>query len=147
MSSSLSSPSAWQQVRARLLASIPQFYELAPGGALALDLGDDGWLLEVRPDGAMLCQHGIAMDDVKTLMSDGTTEDLGSDEVAKQAKYFLGPAVSKKRPALLKAGFEEETEMNDEYVAITFRKQFDLLRSDDLAAAVRWCQDQFRASS
>ena len=96
---------AWESARAKLRTNIPQFYELEPGGALLLDLGDDGWILELRSDGQFLCQHGIAMDDVKSLMCDGTTEDLGTDEVAKQAKYFLGPAVSKKRPALLKAGF------------------------------------------
>ena len=135
---------AWEQARSKLRTSIPQFYELEPGGPLALDLSDDGWLLEVRSDGQFLCQHGIAMDDVKSLMCDGTTEDLGTDEVAKQAKYFLGPAVSKKRPALLKAGFAEQTDMNDEYVAITFCKTVDFDRCDEVIAAVRWCQNLFR---
>lgn len=134
---------SWNQTRSRLLATVPQFYELEPGGALALDLGDDGWLLEVRPDGQLLCQHGIAMDDVKSLMCDGTTEDLGTDEVAKQAKYFLGPAVSKMRPALLKAGFTEQTDMNDDYVAITFLKGLDFQRPDEVMASVRWCQNLF----
>ena len=27
--------------------------------------GDDGWLVEVKANGQFLCQHGIAMDDVK----------------------------------------------------------------------------------
>jgi hypothetical protein len=135
---------AWEQARSKLRTSIPQFYELEPGGPLALDLSDDGWVLELRSDGQFLCQHGIAMDDVKSLMCDGTTEDLGTDEVAKQAKYFLGPAVSKKRPALLKAGFAEQTDMNDEYVAITFYKTVDFARYDEVIAAVRWCQNLFR---
>lgn len=142
--STVSGP-AWEQIRLRLLDSIPQFYELESGAALALDLGDDGWLLEVRSDGQFLCQHGIAMDDVKSLMCDGTTEDLGSDEVAKQAKYFLGPAVSKKRPALLNAGFAEQTDMNDEYVAITFHKLLDFQRFDEVITAVRWCQALFKS--
>ena len=135
---------AWEQARSKLRTSIPQFYELEPGGPLALDLSDDGWVLELRSDGQFLCQHGIAMDDVKSLMCDGTTEDLGTDEVAKQAKYFLVPAVSKKRPALLKAGFAEQTDMNDEYVAITFSKTVDFDRYDEVIAAVRWCQNLFR---
>ena len=135
---------AWEQARSKLRTSIPQFYELEPGGPLVLDLSDDGWVLELRSDGQFLCQHGIAMDDVKSLMCDGTTEDLGTDEVAKQAKYFLGPAVSKKRPALLKAGFAEQTDMNDEYVAITFSKMVDFDRYDEVIAAVRWCQNLFR---
>ena len=136
---------AWEAARAKLRSSIPQFYELEPGGALVLDLGDDGWILELRSDGQFLCQHGIAMDDVKSLMCDGTTEDLGTDEVAKQAKYFLGPAVSKKRPALLKAEFAEQTDMNDDYVAITFLKTVDFERYEDVLAAVRWCQNLFKA--
>lgn len=136
---------AWEAARTKLRSSIPQFYELEPGGALVLDLGDDGWILELRSDGQFLCQHGIAMDDVKSLMCDGTTEDLGTDEVAKQAKYFLGPAVSKKRPALLKAGFAEQTEMNDDYVAITFLKTVDFERYEDVFAAVRWCQNLFKS--
>ncbi|MCS6298196.1 MAG: hypothetical protein H8K09_18310 [Nitrospira sp.] len=136
---------AWEAARAKLRSSIPQFYELEPGGALVLDLGDDGWILELRSDGQFLCQHGIAMDDVKSLMCDGTTEDLGTDEVAKQAKYFLGPAVSKKRPALLKAGFAEQTDMNDDYVAIAFLKTVDFERYEDVLAAVRWCQNLFKA--
>ncbi len=135
---------AWEQTRSKLRTSIPQFYELEPGGPLALDLGDDGWLLELRSDGQFLCQHGVAIDDVKSLMCDGTTEDLGTDEVAKQAKYFLGPAVSKKRPALLKAGFAEQTDMNDEYVAITFHKMVDFECYDAVIAAVRWCQNLFK---
>ena len=137
---------SWEQVRSQLRTSIPNFYELEPGGALALDLGEDGgWLLEARSDGQLLCQHGIAMDDVKSLMCDGTTEDLGTDEVAKQAKYFLGPAVSKKRPALLKAGFTEQTDMNDEYVAIIFRKEFDFQHIEQVIASVRWCQNLFKS--
>ncbi|HMU29355.1 MAG: hypothetical protein KF854_04310 [Nitrospira sp.] len=84
------------------------------------------------------------MDDVKSLMCDGTTEDLGTDEVAKQAKYFLGPAVSKKRPALLKAGFAEQTEMNDEYVAITFLKAVNFERYEEVLGSVRWCQNLFK---
>src|SRR3712207_759268 len=121
---------SWEQTRSYLVATVPQFYELEPGGTLALDLAGGDWLLEVRPDGKLLCQHGIAMDDVKSLMCDGTTEDLGSDEVAKQAKYFLGPVVSKMRPALVKAGFVEQTDMNDDFVAIIFLKDINLERPE-----------------
>lgn len=134
----------WSEVRADLLLRLPQLYDLEPGGALALDLESDGWLLEITPDGRLMCQHGIAMEDIKSLMSDGTTEDLGTDEVAKQAKYFLQPAVAKFRPALAKAGFDEHTEMNDEYVAIQFEKAVDWQRLEDVQRLVRWCQQQIR---
>jgi hypothetical protein len=136
---------SWNQARAHLLATVPEFYELEPEGALALNLGNGDWLLEIRSDGQLLCQHGIDMDDVKSLMCDGTPEDLGTDEVAKQAKYFLGPAVSKMRPTLRNAGYVEQTDMNDDFVAIIFCKTVDFQRPDEIVAAVRWCQKVFES--
>lgn len=136
---------AWAGLRAQLRRSQPAFYELEAEGALLMDLGDDGWLLEITPDGRLLCQMGMAIDDVKSLMSEGTPEDLGTDEVAKQAKYYLQPAVAKLRPALRGAGFEETSEMTEEYVATTFQKAVDFRKPDDIEQAVRWCRGQFGA--
>ena len=132
--------SSWAQLRASLTASFPQLYELESGGALALDLGPDGWLLELTSDGRLLCQYGVAMDDVMSLMSDGTPEDLGTDEVAKQAKYFIQPAVSKYRPLLLQSGFAERTEMNEDYVAVAFERPVDFANVPALCELMRWCQ-------
>jgi hypothetical protein len=138
---------AWIQLRTHLKRSFPQFYELEPDGPLAMDLGDDGWLLEVRPDGKVLCQYGVAMDEVMALMSEGTPEDLGTDEVAKQAKYFLQPAVSKYRALLLQSGFVEETEMTDEFVAVTFVRAADLENLAKLEDLLRWCCRQIGSAS
>ena len=132
----------WTQCRTELVQSFPQLYELEPNGPLAMDLGEDGWLLEIRPGGTVLCQYGVAMDDVMALMSDGTPEDLGTDEVAKQAKYFLQPAVSKYRALLLQSGFLEETEINDEFVAVTFTRPVDLQNRVKVEDLVRWCRRQ-----
>jgi hypothetical protein len=137
----------WADVRAALTKSVPQFYELEPGGALALDLGGDGWLLEVRPDGQVLCQYGVSMEDVKSLMSDGTPEDLGTDEIAKQAKFFIQPAVAKFRPLLLQSGFAEETEMNEEYVAVTFQRSVDFQNLSSVQGLVQWCRHSIGAGS
>jgi hypothetical protein len=108
-----------------------------------MDLGADGWLLEVTPDGRLLCQMGMAIDEIKLLMSEGTPEDLGTDEVAKQAKYYLQPAVAKHRKILLASGFEETTEMNEEYVATTFHRTVDFQRPEKIEEAVQWCRKQF----
>jgi hypothetical protein len=140
------SPS-WIQLRADLKRSFPQFYELEPDGPLLMDLGGDGWLLEVRPEGRVLCQYGMAMDEVMALMSEGTPEDLGTDEVAKQAKYFLQPAVGKYRALLLQSGFVEETEMTDEFVAITFARSADLQNRAKLEDLLRWCCKQIGSAS
>lgn len=129
----------WKEARNTLTKAFPQLYELEPGGPLALDLGNDGWLLEIKPEGKVVCQYGIAMDDVMSLMSDGTPEDLGTDEVAKQAKYFIQPAVSKYRTLLLQSGFAEESDMNDEYVAVTFERMVDFQNLPKLQDLLRWC--------
>lgn len=139
--------SAWAQLRADLMRSFPQFYELEPNGPLVMDLGEDGWLLEVRPDGKVLCQYGVAMEDVMAMMSEGTPEDLGTDEVAKQAKYFLQPAVAKYRALLLQSGFVEETEMTDEFVAVTFARGADLQSRAKLEDLLRWCCRQIGSAS
>jgi hypothetical protein len=130
----------WSQVRTSLTESFPQLYELNTGGALAMDLGPDGWLLELTPDGRLLCQYGVAIEDVMSLMSDGTPEDLGTDEIAKQAKYFIQPAVSKYRQVLLQSGFSERAEMNEDYVAVTFERVVDLANAPALQNLMRWCQ-------
>lgn len=132
----------WAETRAQLCRREPGFYELEPGGALALALDDENWMLELTPDGRMICQTGIDMDDVKSLLSDGTPEDLGTDELAKQAKYYLQPVVAKVRKVFLSAGFEEATEMTDEYVAVTFQRPVDLAKLEDVTEAVRWCRQQ-----
>ena len=130
----------WLQLRADLIRSFPQFYELEPDGSLLMELGADGWLLEVKPEGKVLCQYGVSMDEVMALMSDGTPEDLGTDEVAKQAKYFLQPAVSRYRALLLQSGFVEETEMTDEFVAVTFARAADFRDRIKLEDLLRWCR-------
>ena len=80
-------------------------------------------------------------------MSEGTPEDLGTDEVAKQAKYFLQPAVSRFRPLLLQSGFSEETEMNDEFVAVTFKRAVDWQNLSKVQDLIRWCCRQIGGMS
>ncbi len=133
----------WETVRSRLRRSQPAFYELEAGGALLMDLGGEGWLLELTPDGRLLCQMGVDMEDIMSLMSEGTPEDLGADEVAKQAKYYLQPAVAKFRPALRGAGFDETTEMTEDFVAATFSKAVDYHKPDEVEQMVHWCRQQF----
>jgi hypothetical protein len=127
-----------------LMQSEPAFYELEPGGSLALPLDDEVWMLEVTPDGRVICQTGMDMDDIQSLLSTGTPEDLGTDELAKQAKYYLQPAVTKYRKMLIGAGFEENTEMNDQYVAATFQRTMDFRKLDEVQQAVKWCRERIK---
>jgi len=130
---------AWVSLRASLTPTFPQLQEFEAGGALVMDLGSDGWLLELTPDGLLLCQYGMALDDVMTLLSDGTPEDLGTDEIAKQAKYYIQPEVSKYRAILLRSGFSEQTEMNDDYVAARFERNVDVTNPIAVQDLMRWC--------
>ncbi|MBM4123282.1 MAG: hypothetical protein FJ249_11925 [Nitrospira sp.] len=138
---------AWETTRALLRQREPNLYELEPGGALALELNEEGWLLEITPDGRLVCQVGMAMDDIMSLLSDGTPEDLGTDEVAKQAKYYLQPFASKVRPIFLGAGFEENTEMNEAYVAVLFQRAVDFGKPDEIMQTIRWCREQVTAKT
>ena len=129
----------WTTLKSSLAPTFPQLQELEAGGALTMDLGSDGWMLELTPDGRLLCQYGMALDDVVTLLSDGTPEDLGMDEIAKQAKYYIQPEVSKYRAILLKSGFSEQTEITDDYVAAFFERSIDLTNSMAVQDLMRWC--------
>ena len=129
----------WDALRASLTPAFPQLQELEAGGSLSMDLGSDGWLLELTPDGQLLCQYGMALDDVMALLSDGTPEDLGTDEIAKQAKYYIQPEVAKYRAVLLKSGFSEETEITDEYVAVRFERNLDVSNPTAVQDLMRWC--------
>ena len=126
-------------LKASLVPAFPQLLELEAGGALTMDLGSDGWLLELTPDGRLFCQYGVAIDDVMALLSEGTPEDLGTDEIAKQAKYFIQPAVSKYRALLLKSGFSEQTEMNESYVAVRFERSVDVADPTAVQDLMGWC--------
>ena len=132
--------SVWRQLSASLMRAFPTLYAIEADGPLLMDLGDDGWLLEVKPNGVVVCQYGVAMDEVLVLMSEGTAEDIGTDEAAKQAKYFIQPAVSKFRPLLLQSGFTEETEINDEFVAVTFTRPVDMENPAKVQDLIRWCR-------
>ena len=59
--------------------------------------------------------------------------------VGTQAKYFIQPAVSKYRALLLTSGFSEQTEMNEEYVAVRFERSVDVTNSMAVQDLMRWC--------
>lgn len=130
---------SWVILKASLAPTFPQLQESEAGGALTMDLGSDGWMLELTPDGRLLCQYGMTLDDVMTLLSDGTPEDLGMDEIAKQAKYYIQPEVSKYRAILLKSGFSEQTQITDDYVAAFFERNIDSANPIAVQDLMRWC--------
>ena len=104
----------WSAIRSSLLEEIPGWFDSKESEALTLALPDEDWLLEITPDGRLVCVAGYDLDDMKSMLSDGTPEDLGTDELAKQVKFFLQQTTSKYRRKLLAEGFTERMEMTDE---------------------------------
>lgn len=137
---------AWESIRSYLLDKEPSFYQDEPSGPLTLQLEDEDWTLEITPEGVLICQAGYALDDMKSMLSDGTAEDLGSDELAKQAKFYLQQTISKHRNRLKQEGFSERIEMNDDYVAAFFEKLVDLQNLANLAATIHRYRQQFSPS-
>ena len=133
----------WQNVQRHLKKTVPGFVQYEPGGALTLELADEDWQLEVTPQGQLICQAGYALQDMQSLLSDGTAEDLGSDELAKQAKFYIQQVVAKYRDRLKQDGFTERTEMNDDYVAVFFERNVDLKNLPMLDHLIAQYQQQF----
>jgi len=133
----------WYEARALLLTDISGWFESQETEALTLSLPDEDWLLEITPDGQLVCVAGYDLEDMKSILSDGTPEDLGTDELAKQVKFFLQQTTSKYRRKLLSEGFTERIEMNDDFVAAYFEQAIDLEASADVCKKIRVCQSWF----
>lgn len=146
MNDSPSTANQWHRVQAHLHQRFPEFVQYESEGALTLELDDEDWQLEVTPHGQLVCQAGYALEDMESLLSDGTAEDLGSDELAKQVKFYIQQVVSKYRDRLKQDGFAERTEMNDEYVAVFFERTVDLHDLDELERLINHYRTLFAAT-
>ena len=137
----------WHKARDFLTERFPNCQQSSSSGPLTFDVKNEDWLLEVTPNGILACQSGYDLDDMKSILSDGTAEDLGSDELAKQAKFYLQQTVSKYKRYLQQDGLTERMEMNDEYVAIIFERTIDLDRLEELEQTIRRYQGLFSSSA
>ncbi|MEE8125901.1 MAG: hypothetical protein V3T42_08820 [Nitrospirales bacterium] len=136
----------WDLARTYLVAEFSGWLDASPTtDALTLPLADEDWLLEVTQDGHLVCVAGYDLDDMKSLLSEGTPEDLGTDELAKQAKFYLQQTIAKHRHKLLAEGFTERIEMNDSYVAAHFERAIDLEALSKLRTQIQTCQTWFKA--
>jgi hypothetical protein len=147
MSESSQPSQHWPEAKAFLVQNIPGWLEANSTEALTLPLPDEDWLLEVTADSKLVCMAGYDMEDMQSMLSDGTPEDLGTDELAKQAKFYLQQTVSKYRPKLLGQGFTERIEMNESYVAAHYERQVDFENLSDLRDQIATCVAWFPASA
>src|SRR2546428_10411561 len=93
----------WEAVRSRLRQSHPTFFELEAGGALLMDLGSDGWLLELTPDGHLLCQMGMDIEDIMSLMMSSMSMPIWQSRwpsgVSSSSQPSLPRSISRAPPA------------------------------------------------
>ncbi|GJL68078.1 MAG: hypothetical protein NPIRA06_07130 [Nitrospirales bacterium] len=146
MSESFDRSTLWLQARTYLVREFHGWLDIHSTDALTLPLPDEDWLLEITADGKLVCVAGYDLDDMKSMLSDGTPEDLGTDELAKQAKFYLQQTVSKHRPKLLRQGFKERIEMNESHVAAHYERPVDLGKLADLHQQIKTCLTLFPAS-
>jgi len=73
-------------------------------GSLAIEADGAEYLLELCADGKLLCQFGVDLDELRGMISGGTTEDLSDDELQRSAREHLRPIVTKYRGKLIAAG-------------------------------------------
>lgn len=147
MSEAFTPSPLWSEARSYLVTEIQGWMDIHSTDALTLPLPNEDWLLEITADGKLVCMAGYDLDDMKSMLSDGTPEDLGTDELAKQAKFYLQQTVSKHRPTLLRQGFTERIEMNDSYVAAHYERPVDFTRLADLRQQIKTCLTWFPASA
>jgi len=144
MAESSESTPGWTAIQQQLRQAFPGFTADDPDEPLNLQLDDEDWQLEVTPEATLICQAGYALEDMKSLLSDGTAEDLGSDELAKQAKFYLQQTVSKHSHRLKQEGFTERIAMNDEYVAAFYERQISFDDLPELIKLIQHCCRKFR---
>jgi len=136
----------WPQARTYLVNEMHGWLDSHSTEALTLPLPDEDWLLEITHEGKLVCMAGYDLEDMKSMLSDGTPEDLGTDELAKQAKFYLQQTVSKHRPKLIRQGFTERIEMNDSYVAAHYERPVDFEKLSDLHLQIKTCLTWFPPS-
>ena len=134
----------WQSARSALLREVSGWFDSLDTEALTLSLPDEDWLLEITPDGRLVCMAGYDLDDMKSILSDGTAEDLGGDELAKQVKFFLQQTTSKYRKKLVAEGFSERIEMTEDFVAANFEQAVDLEAPSEICQKIETYQSWFR---
>ena len=130
----------WTSFRTEIMRVYPDFYELEPGGAIVMNLGTSGWMLELQPVARLLCQVGVDLEELRTLLSGNTAEDLSSDELQRVAKDHLRGAVQQHKATLVEAGFQEKTDVEEEFMAITFERPIDFHDLGQINQTIDWCR-------
>jgi hypothetical protein len=110
-----------------------------PTGAISLNLKDEDCLVEVHSDRSLVCLFGMDMEELKVMIAGDSTEDLSSDELQRAAKESLRQTVGTRGITLRRFGFQEETQITDEYYVLAYRKSLDQESMTTTLSTVRDC--------
>jgi hypothetical protein len=110
-----------------------------PTGAISLNLKDEDCLVEVHSDRSLVCLFGMDMEELKGMIAGDSTEDLSGDELQRAAKESLRQTVGTRGITLRRFGFQEETQITDEYYVLAYRKSLDQESMTTTLSTVRDC--------
>lgn len=103
----------------------------------------DGGALRLGPDGILTCSFTADLEEIRTMISGDTTEDLSEDELCRVAREELRPVVDRHRRRFIQAGFEEGIESDHEQYSIVFTRTLTGAAPQVVSDVLKWCRDSF----
>lgn len=113
------------------------------GFSLLYAIEKDDCVVELWTDGRLSIQFGMDMGELRTLLAGSTTEDIAEDELQRVAKDHLRPMAKRYRSRLVALGFQEGTEVTEEYYAMSFQKTMDFSDPSQIISQVKACLHLF----
>jgi hypothetical protein len=108
--------------------------------AIRFDWGN-GHVLRLGVDGVLTCSLNVDLEELRTLISGDTTEDLSDDELCRVARQELRPFLDRYRSKLRQAGFEEGVESDHDRYAVVFTKPLAGTTPQEAGDVVTWCRE------
>ncbi len=109
-------------------------------GAIHFDW-EEGHDLHLGTDGMLTCSFKVDLEELRTLISGDTTEDLSEDELCRVAREELRPCLDRYRWKLRQAGFQESVESDRDQYAIVFTKPLAAITPQEASDVVTWCRE------
>ena len=109
-------------------------------GAIHFDW-EEGYDLHLEADGILTCSFRADLEELRTLISGDTTEDLSEDELCRVAREELRPFLNRYRLKFRQAGFEEGVGSDHNQYAVVFTKPLAGTTPQEASDVLKWCKD------
>ena len=106
----------------------------------------EGCALHLGADEVLTCSFKADLEEIRTLISGDTTEDLSEDELCRVAREELRPVVDRYRRKLRQTGFEETIESDHDQYVIIFTKPLTGTTPQEARDVLKWCRQSLIAS-